>query len=109
MFLRRVIHLAPDDQPKESEQPGQDKREAPAPSKIHSQYDERSDRSSDGRSTVKQCGCQSSLALWKPFRNGLCGSRPVGGLGRSQQTTKRCKAVKPPRQRGGNGNDRIQE
>src|SRR6266850_689346 len=100
MMLRRVINKPPRNEPKKPKGSNQNKCWLPAPEmKIQPNDKHWSYRTADGRSAIKERHGPTSLLLWKPFRDNLRRSRPIGGFTQTEEEAKEYEASQSRSQR----------
>src|SRR5271169_6449750 len=84
MVLRFSVENQPQNEPRESQSPSEQK--CPLPPKMYSdpRHDQRSNNCPNVRPGVKDPRCQRPLFLWKPFRNALDACREHSSFAESQ-------------------------
>src|SRR5215831_7095322 len=99
MRVGRMISLAPQNDPKKTEQPRNGHGRPPSPTKVNGEHDEWRDRAAHGRTAVKKGGGEAALVFGKPFRDGFGRRRPVRRFRRAEKEAKKSEAVKAASQR----------
>ena len=106
MLAGKAVKSRPEEQPDESQNPGEYKCLPPAPPERQPDDQRRRDNGAYRRPGVEDARGQRAFPFWEPFGNGFNGGGEVPRFTGSQKEARRAEGKRPARQRvshGGNG------